>query len=141
MTNIILDSWWMFILLGILSGILSGSLGVGSGALLVPALIIIFTVPQKSAQGMALAVMVPMALVGAIRYKLTPNIEINYNNVILISIGSLVGVLIGTELMTRIPASILKRIFAIFLIIVAIKMIFTQSKSKINKNIEINNPK
>ncbi len=137
MPELITNSWWMFIVLGILSGILSGCLGVGSGALLIPALVIIFTIPQKSAQGMALAVMVPMALVGAIRYKLNPNINIDYNHVILISIGALVGVMIGTELITKIPAHALKKIFAIFLIIVAVKMLFTQSKNPIIKKQDI----
>ncbi len=137
MPELISNSWWMFILLGILSGILSGCLGVGSGALLIPALVIIFTIPQKSAQGMALAVMVPMALVGAIRYKLNPNINIDYNHVILIAIGALVGVMIGTELITKIPAATLKKIFAIFLIIVAVKMLFTQSKKPIIKTQDI----
>ncbi len=137
MPELISNSWWMFILLGILSGILSGCLGVGSGALLIPALVIIFTIPQKSAQGMALAVMVPMALVGAIRYKLNPNINIDYNHVILIAMGALVGVMIGTELITKIPAATLKKIFAIFLIVVAVKMLFTQSKKPIIKTQDI----
>ena len=59
--------WWRFVLLGVVAGIISGMLGLGSGTLLIPALVFLFAFPQKSAQGTALVVMVPMALVGATR--------------------------------------------------------------------------
>ena len=83
---------------------------------------------QKSAQGMALAVMVPMTLVGALRYWKNPEIEINVVIVGLIICGALVGVLAGTELASRLPSHILKKVFAAVLIIVAVKMFITPTK-------------
>jgi len=41
--------WWAFVLLGLGAGILSGSLGVGSGLLLIPVLVLVCALPQKSA--------------------------------------------------------------------------------------------
>lgn len=116
-----------FLFLGLLAGVISGTLGVGSGALLVPALVILFNTQQKSAQGIALTVMVPMALIGAIRYKINPDIEVDMTSVCIISIGAVVGVFFGTILAGKIPAYQLKRIFAIFLFIISIKMFFTKS--------------
>ena len=66
------NPWWVFILLGVCAGVLSGALGLGSGTILVPTLVLLFGFMQKSAQGMALAVMVPMALLGAFRYWKNP---------------------------------------------------------------------
>jgi uncharacterized membrane protein YfcA len=55
-----------FILLGICAGTLSGLLGLGSGIILIPTLVLLCGFAQKSAQGTTLAVMVPMILVGAL---------------------------------------------------------------------------
>jgi len=120
------NPWWVFILLGIFAGIVSGTLGLGSGTVIVPVLVLICSFGQKSAQGTALAVMVPMALVGAARYWKNPEIEMNAAIIALIILGSLAGVLAGTELASRLPSHTLRKVFAIFLAIVAVKM-FTAS--------------
>ncbi len=120
------NPWWVFIVLGICAGVISGALGLGGGTILVPTLVLLCSFGQKSAQGMALAVMVPMALVGALRYWKNPEIEINTVIVGLIICGALAGVLVGTELASRLPSHTLRKVFAIFLAIVAVKM-FTAS--------------
>ncbi len=120
------DYWWVFVLLGIFAGVISGTLGLGSGTVIIPALVLLCGFKQKSAQGIALAVMVPMALVGAIRYWKNPEIEIDAAVIALIVLGALAGVLAGTELVRRLPGAVLQKIFAIFLVIVAVKM-FTAS--------------
>jgi len=122
------NPWWVFVLLGICAGVLSGALGLGSGIILVPTLVLLCDFGQKSAQGMALAVMVPMALVGALRYWKNPEIEINTVIVGLIICGALAGALAGTELASRLPSHILKKVFAAVLVIAAIKMFMTPAK-------------
>ena len=124
------NPWWVLILLGVCAGVLSGALGLGSGTILVPTLVLLFGYAQKSAQGMALAVMVPMVLFGAFRYWKNPQIDINLAVVGLIICGALVGVLAGTELAARLPGNILRKLFAIFLIIIAIKIFCSSSKTK-----------
>ena len=123
--------WWAFPVLGIVAGIISGMLGLGSGAVVVPTLVLvpIFAFEQKSAQGTALALMVPMALVGAFRYWKDPNIEVSLSIVALIALGALPGVLVGTHLVGLISGSALRKIFAVFLAIVAVKM-FTASPKR-----------
>ncbi|MCP4609042.1 MAG: sulfite exporter TauE/SafE family protein [Planctomycetes bacterium] len=124
------NPWWVFVVLGVSAGIVGGALGLGGGTIIVPTLVLICSFGQKSAQGTALAVMVPMALVGALRYWRNPAIEIHALPVGLIICGALVGVLFGTELASRLPAHILKKIFAAVLVIVAIKIFMTSSKPK-----------
>ena len=122
------NPWWVFVVLGIGAGIVGGALGLGGGTIIVPTLVLVCSYGQKSAQGTALAVMVPMALVGALRYWRNPAIEIHALPIGLIICGALVGVLFGTELASRLPAHILKKIFAAVLMIVAIKMFITSTK-------------
>jgi uncharacterized membrane protein YfcA len=119
-------------LLGIVAGIVSGMLGLGSGAVVVPALVLLLAFPQKSAQGTALALMVPMALLGAFRYWKNPQIDVNLAVVVLLVVGAMPGVLVGTELASRLPSHILRKFFAIFLAIIAVKM-FTASPKQAPK--------
>jgi hypothetical protein len=123
--------WWAFPVLGILAGVICGTLGLGSGAVVIPILVLvpIFAFEQKSAQGTALALMVPMALVGAFRYWRDPEIDVNLSIVALIALGALPGVLAGTELAARLPSHVLRKMFAVFLAIVAVKM-FTASPKR-----------
>ncbi len=124
------DPWWGFVLLGLGAGVLSGALGLGSGTVLIPALLLIFLLPQKSAQGTALAVMVPMALLGAVRYWQNPAVEVNPRIVVLIIAGALVGALLGTEIADRVPGSVLKKIFAVYIVIIGAKMLITGPKAE-----------
>ena len=122
------NPWWVFVVLGVCAGILSGALGLGSGIIVVPTLVLLCGFAQKSAQGMALAVMVPMALLGAFRYWKNPQVEMNTVVIGLIICGALAGTLVGTELASRLPSHILRRLFAIFLVIAAMKMFFANPK-------------
>jgi uncharacterized membrane protein YfcA len=122
------NPWWMFVLLGIAGGVLSGALGVGSGIVFVPLLVSVFLLPQKSAQGTTLAVMVPMALLGAIRYWHNPSIEINMVIVAFLVFGALGGVLVGTSIAEHVPGHWLRKAFAVFMVIVAIRMFMMPPK-------------
>lgn len=118
------------VVLGVAAGILSAMLGVGSGILLVPALVLLMGLPQKTAQGTALAVMVPMALVGASRYMANPQIDISIARVALLSAGAVVGALIGAFIVSRVPGIVLRRIFATFLLVVAVRMMWSARPAK-----------
>ena len=102
---------------------------MGSGTLLIPAMVLIFAIPQKSVQGVALAVMVPMALVGATRYVLNRDIPVDLRVAALIAAGAVGGVLVGTEIASRLPAHVLRRIFGVFLIVVAARMLVASRRS------------
>lgn len=122
------NPWWVFVLLGVAAGVISGSLGLGSGTIVIPVLVLVCHYTQKPAQGMALAVMVPMALVGALRYRMN-GIEMDWLVIALIICGAMVGTLAGTELATRLPGSVLRKAFAIFLVVVAVKMFSMSPKA------------
>ena len=114
--------WWGFVVLGVCAGIVSGTLGVGSGTLIIPALVLLWGFGQKSAQGMALAIMVPMALIGAVRYWKNPEVEFNGFVIALIVLGAVAGTMVGTELAAWLPAGLLRKSFAVFLTLVAVRM-------------------
>ena len=122
------NPWWTFVILGLAGGVISGALGVGSGIVFVPILVSVFMLPQKSAQGTALAVMVPMALLGAIRYWHNPSIEINMVMVAFLVLGALGGVLVGTAVIEHVPGHWLRKVFAVFMVVVAVRMFMMPPK-------------
>lgn len=124
------NPWWAYVLLGVIAGLLSGALGLGAGTIVIPTLVLFWGFQQKSAQGMALAIMVPMALLGAFRYWRNPKIDMDFVVVAFIIGGAMVGTLGGTELAARLPAAVLRKAFAIFLVIVAFKMFWMSSRLK-----------
>lgn len=116
--------WGAFLLIGLAGGVICGMLGVGGGSVMVPALVLFAGFSQKSAQGTALAVIVPMALVAFIHYRLNPTIAMDSRIIGLLIATGVVGALIGSGIAARVPGPILKKIFAIFLIVAAFKMLF-----------------
>jgi uncharacterized membrane protein YfcA len=123
----ITNPWWAFVLLGIIAGIASGLLGIGGGVIMVPTLVILLAAfDQKTAQGTALAVMIPLAIVGTLRYMQNPAVKINRVVVILIAVGAIGGTLLGTTLVEHLPLDFLRKCFAVLLIIVAFKMFISK---------------
>ncbi len=123
-------TYLMYVLAGLTSGTFGAMLGVGGGIIMVPLLAIAFGFSQKSAQGMSLAVMVPMALVGAIRYKMSGKIEMDMVAIAILAIGSIAGAVLGSHIVTVVPGNVLKKIFAVVMVIAAVKMYFSSDKPK-----------
>lgn len=124
-----MENWYLYILAGLAAGIMSSLFGVGGGILMVPILALGFSFGQKSAQGMSLFIMLPIALAGAIRYKMNPDIPINLTVCGLMALGGIAGAMLGTHLVFNISQVMLKRMFAVFIILTGIHM-FIKSFAK-----------
>lgn len=114
-----------YLILGVLAGILSAALGIGSGILLVPVLSLIAAFSQKEAQGIALTVMIPMAMMGAFRYYINPDIQIDYKVVLILAVAVVIGANIGATIVANVSNQTLKIAFACLLFIAGIRMIWS----------------
>ena len=113
--------WPVFILLGLLAGIAGGFFGIGGGIVLVPALTLLFHMNQHQAQGTVLATLIPpIGLLAVWRYY--QHGDVNIYMAVFLALGFIVGGLIGANLALKVPATLLKKVFAVFLIAVALKM-------------------
>jgi hypothetical protein len=109
-------------LLGLIAGSLSGLLGIGGAVVIIPALVYVFGYEQKLAQGTTLLLMIPpIGLLAAMQYYKAGDADIKA--AILIAAFFFVGGLLGGKLATSLDPVLMRRIFSIFLIGVAIKMI------------------
>ena len=112
------------IAIGLVAGILSGFLGVGGATILIPALLIIYKMTQHSAQGTSLAaLLLPVGLLAAIKYWQAGNINIKF--AAFMAIGFLIGGYIGAVFAQPMPDNLLKRIFALYLIVISIQMLIS----------------
>lgn len=110
------------ILLGLLTGTLSGLLGIGGGIILVPALNQMFKLPMPQAVGTSLLIIIPAALAGSITHYTEGNLQLKL--ALFVMIGAAVGGYAGVSMMRFIPELLLKRLFAILMIYIAIRMFF-----------------
>lgn len=114
-----------YILLGLTAGIFSGVFGLGGGTILIPALVYILGLTQHQAQGTTLAIMVPpIGLLAAWRYWQAGNVKLGM--AAFICLGFFFGGLIGASLIQHVSDPMLKKFFGVFLLIVALQMIFSK---------------
>jgi uncharacterized protein len=117
-------NWILFILLGLVAGAVSGLVGIGGGIIIVPALVLLFGFSQKMAQGTTLALLVPpIGIFAALAYY--KDGYVNLRAAGLIVIGFLIGSFLGARYVTRLSNVTITRIFAVFLIAVAIRMLIS----------------
>lgn len=111
------------LLLGLVAGVFSGIVGIGGGIIMVPALVYIFGLSQHQAQGTSLGMlMLPVGILAVMQYYKQGFVD--YKLVAFIAIGFVAGGYLGGKLAVTIPETLIKRIFALFMIAVAVKMLF-----------------
>jgi uncharacterized membrane protein YfcA len=117
------------LIIGFCSGMLSGLVGVGGGIIIVPCLVFFMALTQKQAQGTSLAVLtLPVVFFGMWQYY--KNGHIDFRVVGLIAIGFLVGGFFGGKIANKISDDLLKKIFAVILLLIGIKILFFDNKKK-----------
>ena len=113
------------ILLGLAAGALSGLIGIGGGIIIIPALVFIFGLSQKMAQGTTLALLVlPIGFFAALTYYKHGFVDIKF--AALIIIGFILGSIIGAKFAIKLPTEILTKVFAVTIILIGIKMLFSK---------------
>jgi uncharacterized membrane protein YfcA len=111
----------MFVLIGLLAGVLSGLFGVGGGILIVPALVLLADFTHKSALGTSLgALLLPVGLLGAYTYWQHGNVDIRVS--LLLAGGLFLGVFAGARLAHVLSTPTLQRLFAVFMVVMAARL-------------------
>jgi uncharacterized membrane protein YfcA len=115
------------ILIGLAAGFLGGMVGIGGGVIIVPALVLLFGLSQHNAQGISLAMMLfPVGLFGVLNYYKKGYVDFKYAG--LIAVGFLIGSYLGSKFSLTLPQELVKKIFAVVMILLALKMLFSGKK-------------
>ena len=110
-----------FLALGLAAGLLAATLGVGGGIVYVPALVALFSFSQHEAQGTSLAIIVPTTLVAAAVHARARKID--WRTVAVLGVGGVVGGVIGASSALALDDTLLRRLFAAFLVVMAVRML------------------
>lgn len=114
------------IAIGLCAGVLSGFMGVGGGVVMIPLMMLLLGFNQHEAQGMSLAVLaVPVTFIAAYNYHASGH-PINWKFALVIAVFFVVGGYLGSKVAVSINQNVLKKIFAIILVIAAVKMFFSK---------------
>lgn len=108
-------------IIGLTAGLLSGLLGIGGAVFLVPMLTGVVKVSQHEAHGTSLATVPLVAVTSGAIYGLGGNLDLPL--AVSIALTSTIGAVLGARLMHRIPAARLRRIFAVLLLVVGVRML------------------
>lgn len=108
-------------IIGFLSGIISG-MGIGGGALLIPALVMLCGTPQQIAQGINIIYFLPTAAVSLIVHIKNKNVELK--TAAAIGISGIVGTVGGTLLAVHISDGGLRKLYACFLLFIGLYEVY-----------------
>ncbi len=114
---------YYYVLTGLLAGMLAGVFGVGGGLIVVPALVLLFGLTQEVATGTSLiALLAPIGLGGVYAFYQAGKIGPSHIKIgLLISLGMFFGSYFGARFALTVSELTLKRMFSIYLFVVAVK--------------------
>ena len=112
-------------IIGIFAGFASGMVGIGGGVVIIPALVFFLAMSQHQAQGISIGMMLmPVGFLAAYNYHNSGNFNFKYSAII--GATFIVGAYFGSMVSLNIDTVMMKRIFGVFMLILAIKMIMSK---------------
>ncbi|MBW4683445.1 MAG: sulfite exporter TauE/SafE family protein [Microcoleus vaginatus WJT46-NPBG5] len=121
MSNLLIQ----LLLIGLVAGVAGGMFGIGGGAIMVPAMVLLLSLDQKLATGTSLAAQVlPIGIFGAIVYHRNNNLNIKH--AIIIAIGLVIGNLFGALFANQpyISSELMKKLYGLFLFLIGFRYLF-----------------
>jgi uncharacterized membrane protein YfcA len=113
----------LLVLIGLAAGFLSGLVGIGGGVLIVPALVLLIGLSQKQAQGTSLGILLlPVGILAVLQYYKQGYLDVRM--VLIVSLGFVMGGFLGSKLALSLSDARMKKIFALVMMLIAIKMLF-----------------
>ena len=114
---------WLYLLLGLFVGALSGVVGTGGGVLIVPALVLLFHMDQRRAQGTSLgALLAPIGVLAFWEYYKAGNVDVSA--ALLIALGFAVGGYFGGHWAQHLSELVLRRTLGVLMLVIGARLVF-----------------
>lgn len=115
------------LLIGLAAGVAGGMFGIGGGAIMVPAMVLLIGMDQKFATGTSIAAQIlPIGILAAIVYYRNGNVNIKY--AVLIAVGLIIGNLFGALFANQpfISSETMKKLYGIFLLLIGLRYLLVR---------------
>ena len=109
------------VLIGVCAGVMAGMLGVGGGALFVPALVLFAGLGHLEAEATSLLAIVPVAAVGAWRQRAYGNVRVG--DAVALGVLAIGGGAGGVAIANAVPERSLEVGFALLMLVVAVQLV------------------
>lgn len=123
--NMSVSMFFILLVIGVITGVMAGMLGIGGAIIMIPALVFIMGLSQTTAQGTSLAVMLPPIGIFA-AYNYWKAGEVNLKFALILAVTFIIGSYFGSKWALNLPQALLKKIFGILLLLVAAKMLLSK---------------
>jgi uncharacterized membrane protein YfcA len=110
------------LVIGLVTGVVSGALGVGGGVVMVPAMVLLLGVQQAVAQGTSLFVILPTAISGAQSHHARHNLDIQPT--IWIGLIGAVTAAAGAFAAVHTENRLLRQVFAGYLLLIGVRTLY-----------------
>jgi uncharacterized protein len=111
--------------IGLIAGFLSGLIGIGGGIVIVPVLVYILSMNQKTAQGTTLFMfLLPIGILSVYNYHKAGHVD--FKTAAIMAITFLVGSYFGSKTAITLDTRLVKQIFALAIILIGIKMLWSK---------------
>lgn len=107
--------------IGFITGLANGIFGSGGGTILVPCLVFLLGVEDHKAHATAISIILPLSLISSFVYFGYDVVDLSLT--LKVAAGSVLGAVIGSSLLNSVPVNALRKIFGIFMIIAAVRMV------------------
>lgn len=109
-------------IIGFIAGLVNGIFGSGGGTILVPCLVFLMGIEDHKAHATAISIILPLSIISSLIYFKydVVNLQLTFK----VAIGSVLGALAGSSMLNKISVNVLRKIFGIFMIIAAVRMVF-----------------
>ncbi len=122
-TKVVYDKAWILFLIGFFVGIISGMIGVGGGALIMPLLILLGFDAKKAAY--AVSFIIPFSSLGAFATYLS-FVKMDWVLLGTVTVAAIMGGYLGDKIMHyRLTPAQVKKLIAVLLLLLAAKMIYS----------------
>lgn len=122
-----METIFYLILIGIAAGFLGGMVGIGGGIIIVPALVMLLGMSQHQSQGISLTMMLfPVGILAVLNYYKKGYVDFRLAGIL--AVGFIIGGYLGSKFSLSLPQETVKKIFAIIMIIVAVRMLISERK-------------
>lgn len=118
----------VLMLIGLISGVTAGLLGVGGGIVMVPAMIILFGITPAVAKGTSAAVIIPTAVMGTWRNQARRNVDLRA--AVVMGLAGVITAVLGGLLADGMSPDLSNVLFATLLTVVAVRLLWQLARER-----------